>query len=247
MVDDPVEAGPVAGGPAPDGSVAGGSVAGDSVAEGRPGADGGPDRPVGAGPVVGGSVVGGPVVGGPVVGGPVTDGPPGADQGPDRLVGAEPAVDDRVGTGPEGTDPAPRCLFCAIVSGAHPADHVIDSGPVRAFLDHRPIFPGHTLVVPALHVDNLNTLPPELLEPFWSTVQRVSRALMAPGGLGAQGTFTATNTVVSQSVPHLHVHVVPRRRRDGLRGFFWPRGRYGSEAEAAEIAARIRSAVGATP
>jgi len=135
------------------------------------------------------------------------------------------------------------CSFCEIVTGARPAHHVIDQGPVRAFLDHRPIFPGHTLVVPAAHVEHLNVLPVELVEPFWSTVQRVSRALMAPGGLGAQGTFTATNTVVSQSVPHLHAHVVPRRRKDGLRGFFWPRGRYGSEAEAAEVAARIRSAL----
>ncbi len=210
------------------------------------------DDPVEAGPVADGPaahrpVAGGPVSNRPVEAGPVAESPPGADRGPDRPVGAEPAADDRVRAGAEGTDPAPRCLFCAIVSGAHPADHVIDSGPVRAFLDHRPIFPGHTLVVPALHVDNLNTLPPELLGPFWSTVQRVSRALMASDGLGAQGTFTATNTVVSQSVPHLHVHVVPRRRRDGLRGFFWPRGRYGSEAEAAEVAARIRSALEAAP
>lgn len=136
--------------------------------------------------------------------------------------------------------PGPACLFCRIVAGDHPAHHVIDTGPVRAFLDHRPIFPGHTLVVPAAHVDHLNVLAPDAVEPFWSTVQRVSRALMAPDGLGAQGTFTATNTVVSQSVPHLHAHVVPRRRHDGLRGFFWPRGRYASDAEAADVAARVR-------
>jgi histidine triad (HIT) family protein len=133
------------------------------------------------------------------------------------------------------------CLFCRIVAGEVPAHHVIDDGPIRAFLDHRPIFPGHTLVVPEGHVEHLNVAPDEVMGPLWDTVRSVSRVLMDE--LGAEGTFTATNTVISQSVPHLHVHVVPRRRKDGLRGFFWPRTRYGSDAEAAEMAARLGAAL----
>jgi len=136
---------------------------------------------------------------------------------------------------------ADGCLFCRIVAGEVPAHHVIDDGPVRAFLDHRPLFPGHTLVLPAAHVAHLNVMPDDLIEPLWRAVRAVSRAEME--ALDAVGTFTATNTVVSQSVPHLHVHIAPRRPKDGLRGFFWPRGRYGSEEEAAAVAARLRSGV----
>ena len=99
---------------------------------------------------------------------------------------------------------------------------MIDDGPVRAFLDHRPLFPGHTLVVPADHVEHLNVAPDDLMGPLWHTVRAVSRVLMDDVS-APRARFTATNTVVSQSVPHLHVHVVPRRRKDGLRGFFWPR------------------------
>lgn len=138
---------------------------------------------------------------------------------------------------------ARRCLFCEVVAGAHAVHWVIGDGPIRAFLDHRPLFPGHTLVVPAEHVEHLNTLPDRLLAPLWGTVRAVSLALMDPAGIGAVGTFTATNTVVSQSVPHLHVHVVPRRPKDGLRGFFWPRGRYASDAEAEAVAAQVRECV----
>ena len=136
---------------------------------------------------------------------------------------------------------APGCLFCAIVAGERPANFVIADGPVRAFLDHRPLFPGHTLVVPADHIENLNVAPDDLMGPLWATVRDVSRVLM--DDFGAVGTFTATNTVVSQSVPHLHVHVVPRRPKDGLRGFFWPRTKYASDDEAAAIAARLSSAL----
>jgi histidine triad (HIT) family protein len=118
---------------------------------------------------------------------------------------------------------------------------VITEGPVRAFLDHRPLFPGHTLVVPAAHVDHLNAMPDDLIEPLWRVVRAVSRAQMAV--LDADGTFTATNTVVSQSVPHLHVHVVPRRRKDGLRGFFWPRTKYPADADAEAVAALLRDGV----
>jgi len=135
----------------------------------------------------------------------------------------------------------PGCRFCAVVAGTEPAHLVVPTGPVRAFLDHRPLFPGHTLVVPADHVEHLNLCPDELMGPLWSTVRDVSRVLVDE--LGAVGTFTATNTVVSQSVPHLHVHVVPRRPKDGLRGFFWPRTKYESDAEAAALAERLRSAL----
>jgi histidine triad (HIT) family protein len=135
----------------------------------------------------------------------------------------------------------PSCLFCRIVAGEVPAHFVIDDGPVRAFLDHRPLFPGHTLVVPADHVEHLNVMPDDLMVPLWTAVRAVSRAMVDV--LGAEGSFTATNTVVSQSVPHLHVHVAPRRRKDGLRGFFWPRTKYGSEEEAAAVAARLRDGV----
>jgi histidine triad (HIT) family protein len=135
----------------------------------------------------------------------------------------------------------PDCTFCRIVAGEVPAHLVIEAGPVRAFLDHRPLFPGHTLVLPADHVEHLNVMPDDLTVPLWTAVRAVSRAMVDV--LGAEGSFTATNTVVSQSVPHLHVHVAPRRRKDGLRGFFWPRAKYGSEAEAAAVARRLREGV----
>ena len=110
------------------------------------------------------------------------------------------------------------------------------------FLDIRPVFKGHVLLVPRDHVDELADLAPELVEPYFSVVREVAARL--PGALGAQGTFVAMNNVISQSVPHLHCHVVPRRRKDGLRGFFWPRTRYADNAEAASYAARIAAALG---
>jgi histidine triad (HIT) family protein len=136
---------------------------------------------------------------------------------------------------------APGCLFCAIVAGEVPTHWVIDDGPIRAFLDHRPLFPGHTLVVPADHIDHLNVMPDDLMGPLWLTVRALSRAMV--DALGAKGSFTATNTVVSQSVPHLHVHVVPRTPKDGLKGFFWPRTKYASEDEAAAVAEQLRNGV----
>jgi histidine triad (HIT) family protein len=108
-----------------------------------------------------------------------------------------------------------------------------------AFLDHRPLFPGHTLVLPREHLETLLDVPADFVGPFFLEVQRVTAAVT--DAMEAQGTFVAENNVVSQSVPHLHVHVVPRRRKDGLRGFFWPRTRYASDGQAAEVAARIRS------
>ena len=132
----------------------------------------------------------------------------------------------------------PECVFCAIVAGELPAHVVAETEHTVAFLDQRPLFPGHTLVVPRTHVVTLRDLTPALLPPFFTEVQRIAGAVQ--DGLDADGTFVAENNVVSQSVPHLHVHVVPRRRKDGLRGFFWPRQRYVDDAEAAAVADRIR-------
>ncbi|HEX4403942.1 MAG TPA: HIT family protein [Polyangia bacterium] len=148
----------------------------------------------------------------------------------------------------EPPDPRAGCVFCAIIAGARAADFVIrpedDSGAVAgvvAFLDAKPLFKGHVLVVPRAHHETLPDVPADALAPLFGAVQRVARAVEA--GLGAHGTFVAMNNKVSQSVPHLHVHVVPRRRKDGLRGFFWPREPYASDAEREEFAARIRGAL----
>ena len=133
-----------------------------------------------------------------------------------------------------------RCAFCEIVAGTWPAVVVLDDDVAVAFLDVRPLFPGHVLVVPRDHVVTLADLPLDSVGPFFERVRRLSAAV--PAAVGAQGTFVANNNVVSQSVAHLHVHVVPRVKGDGLRGFFWPRTTYGpGEAEA--VAARIRSSL----
>jgi histidine triad (HIT) family protein len=131
------------------------------------------------------------------------------------------------------------CKFCQIIAGEIPAHFVLETDDVVAFLDHRPLFPGHTLVLPREHLETLLDVPADFVGPFFLEVQRVTAAVT--DAMEAQGTFVAENNVVSQSVPHLHVHVVPRRRKDGLRGFFWPRTRYASDGQAAEVAARIRS------
>jgi len=110
-----------------------------------------------------------------------------------------------------------------------------------AFLDHRPLFHGHVLLVPRKHFETLSDLPPQWVGPLFSTAQLLARAVEL--AMGAQGTFVAMNNRVSQSVPHLHIHIVPRRRGDGLRGFFWPRTRYASESARGEVAARIRAAI----
>jgi histidine triad (HIT) family protein len=133
------------------------------------------------------------------------------------------------------------CIFCTIVAGDLPAAVVLDEPDVFGFLDARPVFPGHVLVVPRIHYETLPDLPVASIEPYFEAVQRVSRAV--PEAMGAQGTFVAVNNVVSQSVPHLHVHVVPRTKGDGLRGFFWPRQKYESEAAMDEVAARVRAAL----
>ena len=133
------------------------------------------------------------------------------------------------------------CVFCAIAAGDHEAHRVLETEHVVAFLDRRPVFKGHTLVVPRRHLLSLPELPDDLIEPLFSTVR--SLATVMPDALGAHGTWVAINNTVSQSVPHLHVHVVPRRRKDGLRGFFWPREGYDRDDEAAEYARRLRDAL----
>ena len=131
-------------------------------------------------------------------------------------------------------------VFCQIGRGELDAAVVLRTHEMIAFLDHRPVFKGHILVAPLQHIDTLLDLPQALMQPLLTSAQHVARALV--DALGAQGTFVAINNVVSQSVPHLHVHVVPRSRGDGLRGFFWPRTRYGA-GEIEEYAAKIKKAL----
>ena len=130
------------------------------------------------------------------------------------------------------------CLFCAIVTGEVHAHLVLADPQTVAFLDARPLFKGHVLVLPREHHETLAELPGALIEPLFARVRQLSAVM--PGVLGAQGSFVAVNNTVSQSVPHLHVHVVPRTKGDGLRGFFWPRQKYASEEEAAGYASRLR-------
>lgn len=131
------------------------------------------------------------------------------------------------------------CTFCEIVNGDAAAHVVLDDEVALAFLDARPLFVGHVLVVPREHVVTLPELPVDRLGPFFERVQAVARAL--PEALGAQGTFVAMNNRVSQSVPHLHVHVVPRTKGDGLKGFFWPRTKYTSAEQMRTTAEKIRA------
>ena len=122
-----------------------------------------------------------------------------------------------------------NCLFCRIVSGEVPAVVVYEDKNTFAFLDHRPLFPGHTLLLPRAHFETLGDVPAAQVGPLFNNAQILSRAVEA--AMDAEGTFVAMNDRVSQSVPHLHVHIVPRRRKDGLKGFFWPRTKYKSEEE----------------
>ncbi|MET0424388.1 MAG: HIT family protein [Actinoplanes sp.] len=134
------------------------------------------------------------------------------------------------------------CVFCGIVAGTVPAFRVIDSPDGVGFLDTRPVFKGHVLIVPRAHVVTLPDLPAADLPGYFGLVQRVAAAV--PAALGAQGTFVANNNIVSQSVAHLHFHVVPRTKGDGLRGFFWPRHRYDSDEEATGFASRLAKELG---
>jgi histidine triad (HIT) family protein len=133
------------------------------------------------------------------------------------------------------------CVFCSIVRGETTAYRVFEDAQVLAFLDARPVFPGHTLLVPRTHYETLTDLPDDLVGPFFAIAKRLARAVEA--GLDADGTFVAMNNKVSQSVPHVHLHIVPRRKKDGLRGFFWPRHVYEDPAEAEALAEKIRRAL----
>jgi histidine triad (HIT) family protein len=137
---------------------------------------------------------------------------------------------------------AGRCVFCSIAKGEIAAHVVLSDDIAIAFLDHRPVFKGHCLLASRAHYGTLADLPDELIEPYFSRVQRLAVAVQ--DAVGADGSFVAINNVVSQSVPHLHTHVVPRRRKDGLRGFFWPRTKYASDDEMAEFAEKVRAALG---
>ena len=133
------------------------------------------------------------------------------------------------------------CVFCAIARGETPAYFVLEDEHLVAFLDTKPLFHGHVLVVPRAHVVTLPELPVELLAPLFARVRDLARAV--PAAMHAQGSFVAMNNVVSQSVPHLHVHVVPRTKGDGLKGFFWPRTKYATPEDADRVAAAIRGAL----
>jgi histidine triad (HIT) family protein len=134
-----------------------------------------------------------------------------------------------------------ECIFEKVLTGELAAHMVLEEGTMAAFLDHRPVFDGHTLVIPRAHYGSLADLPEDLLAPLLAAGRRVAAA--QKGALGAEGAFFALNEVVSQSVPHVHLHVVPRRAGDGLRGFLWPRHKYPSEAAAADVAAQLRAAL----
>ncbi|MFF5126944.1 HIT family protein [Streptomyces syringium] len=134
-----------------------------------------------------------------------------------------------------------NCVFCAIMAGEQPGHRVFEDETAVAFLDARPLFPGHVLVVPRRHVETLTDLPVGDVGPFFTRVRLIAGAVER--GMDAAGSFVAANNRISQSVPHFHVHVVPRNPKDGLRGFFWPRSRYASDEEAADTAARVRAAL----
>lgn len=135
-----------------------------------------------------------------------------------------------------------KCAFCEIVHGATPGSVVFEDAISIAFLDIRPLFPGHTLLVPREHFETMSDLPESLVGPLFSNARRIARAVESV--MGAEGSFVAVNNRVSQSVPHLHIHVVPRSKGDGLKGFFWPRHKYASEEEMARVAASLRAALG---
>lgn len=131
------------------------------------------------------------------------------------------------------------CIFCEIAEGRLSAEIVWRGEGALAFLDHRPLFPGHVLLIPEQHIATLADLPVGKVGPFFEASQRLERAVTE--AVGAEGSFVAINNRVSQSVPHLHLHVVPRRKGDGLKGFFWPRHKYESDEHMKEVAAKIRS------
>jgi len=134
-----------------------------------------------------------------------------------------------------------ECLFCRIAAGETSAQVVFSNEDCIAFLDHRPLFPGHCLLVPRRHVETLAEVPNELIGPLFGIAQLLTIAVET--AMEAEGNFVAINNKISQSVPHLHIHIVPRRRKDGLRGFFWPRNKYKSEEEMLHVAQRIKNRI----
>jgi histidine triad (HIT) family protein len=144
---------------------------------------------------------------------------------------------------PPGSLPHERttCAFCQIIRGEETASIVFDDSLSLAFLDHRPLFPGHCLLVPRAHYETLTDLPASLIGPLFQNAQLLERAIEE--GLAADGTFVAINNRVSQSVPHLHIHLVPRHHKDGLKGFFWPRQRYQDEAHIRQVQETLRAAI----
>jgi histidine triad (HIT) family protein len=137
--------------------------------------------------------------------------------------------------------PIASCLFCQVVNGEVLARLVFEDEISLAFLDHRPVFPGHCLLIPKTHYETLTDLPEGLIGPFFKRAQLLARAVES--AMAAHGTFVAMNNRVSQSVPHLHVHIVPRRRKDGLKGFFWPRYPYPADEAADAVQLSIRNAL----
>ena len=133
------------------------------------------------------------------------------------------------------------CAFCRIISGEVEGHIVFEDAVSLSFLDHRPLFPGHSLLVPKNHYETLNDLPTELIEPLFANARLMARAVER--AMKAEGTFIAINNRVSQGVPHLHIHIVPRRKKDGLKGFFWPRNPYKGEAELLKTRKSIQKAV----
>src|SRR2546422_374087 len=124
---------------------------------------------------------------------------------------------------------ATSCVFCEILTGERPAQLVLETEHYVGFLDSRPLFKGHTLVIPREHIETLPDLPAAMVGPYFEQVQRLAAAMLS--ALGADGSFIGQNNTISQSVPHLHTHVVPRSKKDGLRGFFWPRTKYRDDEE----------------
>src|ERR1700681_1640863 len=135
----------------------------------------------------------------------------------------------------------PDCAFCKILRDPAGNDIVYENESSLAFLDHRPLFPGHCLVIPKIHLETIHDLPDSLLAPFFSAVKMLAAAIEQ--AMQAQGTFIAANNRISQSVPHFHVHVVPRKKSDALKGFFWPRGKYKTQEEIASVVGALRSAI----
>ena len=133
------------------------------------------------------------------------------------------------------------CIFCKVVSKEIVATAVFEDDLTLAFLDHRPLFHGHCLLVPKQHYETLSDLPSRLVKPLFENAQLLAGAVEA--AMEAQGTFVAMNNRVSQSVPHLHIHIVPRRKGDGLKGFFWPRTKYADQAQMAAVQNLIQSKI----